>query len=284
LAAGPSTADAEANGGGGGTGNFGFNGPTAFGGNGGDATAIAGATALGAGPASATATATGGAPGPAGEPGVIPGISGSASAQSTATGADGSVKTLASSPAAGSAASAMTVSKFGSVGAALVPIVAGQTVSDAALGAGPSLRATGAMSAGYGGSGETETYSTEADFAFTTSAPEELFLTLLDNNASGVGFDNLSLQIDVNGKAVLSLHTASLTYAETFFTDHTFDFGALAVGDQSLDLIYTLTASEVGAGFGFTYETGVPEASTWAMLLTGFAGLGFAAWRRARAC
>ena len=28
--------------------------------------------------------------------------------------------------------------------------------------------------------------------------------------------------------------------------------------------------------------TGVPEPSTWGLMLIGFAGLGFAAWRRAR--
>ena len=48
-------------------------------------------------------------------------------------------------------------------------------------------------------------------------------------------------------------------------------------------MLYTLTASEVGAGFGFTYDLAVPEASTWAMMLTGFASLGFAAYRRTRA-
>jgi hypothetical protein len=31
-----------------------------------------------------------------------------------------------------------------------------------------------------------------------------------------------------------------------------------------------------------TVNPSVPEASTWAMMLTGFAGLGFAAFRRAR--
>ena len=58
------------------------------------------------------------------------------------------------------------------------------------------------------------------------------------------------------------------------------DFGYLQPGNQTIDLTYTLTASQVGAGFGFTYTANIPEPSTWAMMLTGFAGLGFAALRR----
>ncbi len=57
----------------------------------------------------------------------------------------------------------------------------------------------------------------------------------------------------------------------------------MTAGPQTVDLRYWLTVSEVGGGFGFTYNTSVPEPSTWAMMLLGFAGLGFAGYRRARA-
>ena len=35
-------------------------------------------------------------------------------------------------------------------------------------------------------------------------------------------------------------------------------------------------------GYGQAFSSGVPEASTWAMMLLGFAGLGFAGWRKAK--
>jgi hypothetical protein len=34
--------------------------------------------------------------------------------------------------------------------------------------------------------------------------------------------------------------------------------------------------------YSLTYTSGVPETSTWAMMLLGFAGLGFAGYRRAK--
>jgi hypothetical protein len=40
---------------------------------------------------------------------------------------------------------------------------------------------------------------------------------------------------------------------------------------------YSLTFSP-----GFVVSSGVPEASTWAMLICGFAGLGYAGWQRGR--
>jgi hypothetical protein len=44
------------------------------------------------------------------------------------------------------------------------------------------------LSAGYGGSGEALTYTAAADFAFTTTASEEFYLMLLDNNYAGTRF------------------------------------------------------------------------------------------------
>ena len=36
-------------------------------------------------------------------------------------------------------------------------------------------------------------------------------------------------------------------------------------------------------GYGQVFSSGVPEPSTWAMMIVGFAGLGFAGYRRAKA-
>jgi hypothetical protein len=53
--------------------------------------------------------------------------------------------------------------------------------------------------------------------------------------------------------------------------------------DIDLTFGYNLVADGSG-GFGFDFAVGgaVPEPSTWAMMLVGFAGLGFAGYRRAR--
>ena len=73
----------------------------------------------------------------------------------------------------------------------------------------------------------------------------------------------------------------SLSSAETFFRDAIFDLGAYS--GQDVTFGYALTADGAG-GFGFDLAAGgaVPEASTWAMLLIGFGGLGVAGWRRGR--
>jgi hypothetical protein len=46
-----------------------------------------------------------------------------------------------------------------------------------------------------------------------------------------------------------------------------------------LDPFTTATFSSTGNAFEFTLAT-VPEPSTWAMMVIGFAGLGYAAFRR----
>jgi hypothetical protein len=127
---------------------------------------------------------------------------------------------------------------------------------------------------------KTLTYEATADFDFTTKRSGKIFLTLLDSVADGTGFDSLELKIDVN--SVISDHVfTSLANAEAFFADNTLDLGLWGAGPQAVDLSYWLTASEPGAGFGFSYNLAVPEAPTWAMMLAGFAGLGFIGYRRA---
>jgi hypothetical protein len=244
------------------------------GGAGGDAAATAKAITTGFGIAEVTAVAgTGGVSSSGG----VNGASGTADAQSQASVREGLVMTIAHAPAAGVAARAETRANTQDA-VALIPIAAGEAASNAILYGSANGVAAGAMSAGYGGSGETRTYSAEADFSFAVLSPEKFYLRLLDNNV-GAGFDNLSLEIDLNGMTVASEATSSLLDAQAFFTDHSFYFGALAPGSQTLDLKYALTASVVGDGFGFTYETAVPEPSTWAMMALGFGGLAFVGYR-----
>jgi PEP-CTERM motif len=81
-----------------------------------------------------------------------------------------------------------------------------------------------------------------------------------------------------------------LSAAETFFSPgHSLPLGTIAAGKHSIEIEYSLTynsgtAAASGDGFGFTYALvdpppNVPEPSTWAMMLLGFAGLAFCGYR-----
>jgi hypothetical protein len=161
------------------------------------------------------------------------------------------------------------------------------------------------MSAGYGGNGQALQYETTAAFDLATSEP--LDLQLLSYNSSGIGFNNLQLQVVTTG--VTRTYTfPSLTGsngAETFFTANSINLGTIDAKTQ-VSLIFELTynagttANPID-GFGFTYQfvdppapavrsltsdpvNGVvPEPSTWAMMLVGSVGLGFAAYRTRKA-
>ncbi len=141
------------------------------------------------------------------------------------------------------------------------------------------------MSAGYGGEGETLVYETTADFSFTTTQPDPLYLTLVNFDATGDGFDSLELTVSDNADPnapPLDFTFSSLRSAEEFFRDNRLDLGFEDAGPQVVDISLFLTASTVGDGFGFSYTVNVPEAPTWAMMLAGFAGLGLAGIVRGR--
>jgi hypothetical protein len=72
-----------------------------------------------------------------------------------------------------------------------------------------------------------------------------------------------------------------LAVAESFFRDDVIDLGSSLGPNVDLTFGYNLVAEGTG-GFGFDLGVGgaVPEPSTWAMMLAGFAGLGFAGYRR----
>ena len=141
------------------------------------------------------------------------------------------------------------------------------------------------MSAGYGGEGETLVYETTADFSFTTTQPDPLYLTLVNFDATGEGFDSLELTVSDNADPnapALDFTFTSLRSAEEFFLDNRLDLGFEDAGPQVVDISLFLTASTVGDGFGFSYTVTIPEAPTWVMMLAGFAGLGLAAMVRGR--
>jgi hypothetical protein len=197
-----------------------------------------------------------------------------------------SVTATGSAPVGGPA-SASTKASFGAGPPALAPIGAGEAISNAELTPADSTFAVGAMSAGYGGTGESLTYMADAHFLFATSESDELIFNLLDYDVAGAGFDELNLDVKVNG-ADHPFSFTLLSAAEAFFGGNPLDFGAIDAGNQDIEISFALAASRIGDGFGFAYDFGpsktdLPEASTWAMTLVGFASLAFAARSRHKA-
>jgi hypothetical protein len=175
---------------------------------------------------------------------------------------------------------------------------------------GGGVIGVGAFSAAYGL--RPLVYAATAGFDFTPSNPEALDLKLISDKDVGVGLDSLEVKVSVVSAGVTTHYydkTFLLGGAETFFTNnHLIQLGTVAAGSlSSVSITYDLTyhsgtLAKVGNGFDFTYDLAssavaatpiatafdfpvsqwstVPEPSTWAMMLIGFAGLGYAAYRR----
>jgi hypothetical protein len=240
----------------------------------------------GSGSASATATSTGGAGGAGGGTFFFGGIRGAggtrgtASAKSDAKNASG--EALATAFAPGGAVSAVSNFAIGSGPEPPAAIMAGWVVSDAKRAPGGSVIGYGAMSAGSGESGAAITL-----FDLSTTASEILDLNLLSDKALGSS-DIVELKVVVGGKTT-TYDFSNLTFPKQL------QLGAIAAGNQTVSLSFDLKG---GNGFGFTYDfaavpaatalgldaapQSVPEPSTWAMMLVGFAGLGFAGYRASR--
>jgi hypothetical protein len=142
----------------------------------------------------------------------------------------------------------------------------------------------GANTAPDGGGG-SNTYSASSTFDFGYGG--DLRLVLIDDQqsgfAKGLGFQSMEFTIQADGVEVLDVTFGSLAIAESFFRDDVIDLGADLGPNIDLTFGYTLVADGTG-GFGFDFALGgaVPESSTWAMMFIGFAGLGFAGYRKAR--
>ena len=93
----------------------------------------------------------------------------------------------------------------------------------------------------------------------------------------------MEFTILADGVEVLDVTFGSLAIAESFFRDDVIDLGSDFGPNIDLTFGTTLVADGSG-GFGFDLAIGgaVPEPSTWAMMLVGFTGLGFAGFRSTR--
>jgi hypothetical protein len=157
-------------------------------------------------------------------------------------------------------------------------------VAGALLGPRDTVFGTAVLGANYSGTGESDAYSASSTFDFDYGG--NLTLGLIGSQetgfAGGLAFESLEFTISANGVEILDTTFRSLAIAESFFRDSVIDLGNLGP-DIDLTFGYTLVADGSG-GFGFDLAVGgaVPEPSTWAMMLLGFAGLGYAGYRKAR--
>ena len=157
----------------------------------------------------------------------------------------------------------------------------------ALLGPRDAVFGTAILGANYAtdGGGESHTYSASSTFDFGYGG--DLQLGLIDNQltgfATGLGFESMEFTITADGVEILDTTFRSLAVAESFFRDDVIDLGSDFGPNIDLTFGYTLVADGSG-GFGFDLAIGgaVPEPSTWAMMLVGFAGLGFAGYRSTR--
>ena len=155
-------------------------------------------------------------------------------------------------------------------------------VAGALLGPRDMVFGTAILGANYAtdGGGVSHTYSGSATFDFGYGG--DLMLGLIDDAGfpDGLGFQSMEFTILDNGVEILDLTFESLAAAESFFHDSVINLGSNLGPDIDLTFGYNLVADGSG-GFGFDFAVGgaVPEPSTWAMMLLGFAGLGFVGYR-----
>jgi hypothetical protein len=160
-------------------------------------------------------------------------------------------------------------------------------VASALLGPRDAVFGTAILGANYAsdGGGESNTYSASSTFDFGCRG--DLQLGLIDSQltgfSSGAGFESMEFTITADAVEILDTTFRSLAVAESFFRDDVIDLGSDFGPNIDLTFGYTLVADGSG-GFGFDLAVGgaVPEPSTWAMMLVGFAGLGFAGYRSTR--
>jgi hypothetical protein len=166
-------------------------------------------------------------------------------------------------------------------------VVGAGNVATALLGPHDVAFGTAVLGANYApdGGGESHTYS--ADSTFDIGYHGDLVLGLIDNQQNGfiggLGFQTMEFYVDANGKDIFDVTLGNLAVAESFFRDNVLNLGLYSGPSVDLTFGYNLTADGSG-GFGLDVAVGgaAPEASTWAMMLIGFAGLGFVGYRRNR--
>jgi choice-of-anchor C domain-containing protein len=105
----------------------------------------------------------------------------------------------------------------------------------------------------------------------------------LAGNPDGAPSDKTgTIAVSANGTAFnFAFPVTDETHSNMDWVPETLDF--TATGTTTLLQFVSTTNSPFGPAIDNVGITSIPEASTWAMMMLGFAGLGFAGYRRARA-
>jgi hypothetical protein len=138
----------------------------------------------------------------------------------------------------------------------------------------------------------------DAISAISVSLPDKAFATTLIDGASNVAAALLGPRDEIFGAAILDLGSSTFDFSYQgdlllgligdFVLDVTVNGAEVSVGDPGDNTVINLgsfgsnidlTISGEGT---FVIGGAVPEPSTWAMVLIGFAGLGFAGYRSTR--
>jgi hypothetical protein len=198
---------------------------------------------------------------------------------SSTSSSKGNITMLATAFVGGPAIAATSASIGSASSPSLPPITAGEAFAAGdLLPSGSTAFGSLAMSIGYGGEGESLTYTSSATFAFTDPLTGDFKLTLVSPESSGSGFSDLTFDVRINSDDH-SFEFTTLSDAETFFTDNLIDFKDIVGGVKNIVFTYGLTSKTPGDGFGFDLAIGevsgaIPEPSTWSMALIGFGLLG----------
>jgi hypothetical protein len=253
------------------------------GGSGGGANASSTAITAGSGDAVASANAAGGATGSSfDEPNVSGGnatamaeasaAGGTATAKAVATGGEGSFS-FGTSAVATSTSGAKT--SFGGVAVK-------STATETAQGETETGLAPTATTEAIAQGGPGQTFVADGTAAIATALPDEAYAATLIGGASNVADAFLGAGDEIFGTAILAA-------AEGSSASVTFDFsfrGDLILGEVDDNRVINLgffsgpvdvTLEDPGI---FVLGGAVPEPSTWAMMLLGFAGLGFVGYRQ----
>ncbi len=108
----------------------------------------------------------------------------------------------------------------------------------------------------------------------------------IDGAQSEDGFKNFSQSLGYSGPKTVQLLTFEETVNSSFllssssFALSTGDGGTKAFFAADVTTTFATGASNTGPVGGLTISTAVPEPSTWAMMILGFMGVGFMAYRR----